>query len=458
MDSPPQLQEQQDGQLFGGKRFQVFVSSTFRDLIDARQQVIQALLSIDCFPIAMEYFPAHYDRQWEYIQPLIKSADYFICIVGGKYGSTDGEGISYTHREYLFALECGVPVAGFYHQEPRKLPADCVEDTDEGKRRLQEFINVVKNRLSKGWKSPEQLSGLVTATILQLSRKPRPGWVRGDSKSIEYLQLKVAHGDAERKISELQEQAARGPIKTYRDYDHAILDVEAAYTRAAKECEESGNVLKIRLMGVCLHKTFPTLRSFIEGNPYRIRIEIRMAIFDKQSVHFSQLDPRWKSLYETFESDLQELCATLEKNANHRNISIKMVRYNHLPNWHGVLINYQYLFLGHCLWNEDGRFTAGQNPYELFVRGTSGEHDYKLRHYIRWFDFCRSEDKREKTEMLLVDTLPSPSQVTTTLVELAEPPRSLLEPTPEPDHKKGRTTKRRPKARAVSKRRSPRRE
>ncbi|MEO1406102.1 MAG: DUF4062 domain-containing protein [Pseudomonadota bacterium] len=40
------------------RRYQVFISSTYNDLKDARQEVSQALLRADCFPAGMELFPA----------------------------------------------------------------------------------------------------------------------------------------------------------------------------------------------------------------------------------------------------------------------------------------------------------------------------------------------------------------------------------------------------------------
>ncbi len=39
------------------KRYQVFVSSTFSDLEEERQEVMQALLELDCMPAGMELFP-----------------------------------------------------------------------------------------------------------------------------------------------------------------------------------------------------------------------------------------------------------------------------------------------------------------------------------------------------------------------------------------------------------------
>ena len=46
------------------KRYQVFVSSTYSDLVDERKHVIQALLETKCIPAGMELFPAASDDQW----------------------------------------------------------------------------------------------------------------------------------------------------------------------------------------------------------------------------------------------------------------------------------------------------------------------------------------------------------------------------------------------------------
>ena len=81
-------------------RYQVFVSSTFADLKDERQKVIQALMEMDCIPAGMELFPAANDEQWEFIKRVIDDCDYYILIIGGRYGSLTSEGISYTEKEF----------------------------------------------------------------------------------------------------------------------------------------------------------------------------------------------------------------------------------------------------------------------------------------------------------------------------------------------------------------------
>jgi hypothetical protein len=50
------------------KKYQVFLSSTYKDLIVEREEVIQALLELDCIPVGMELFPAAADDQWTLIK------------------------------------------------------------------------------------------------------------------------------------------------------------------------------------------------------------------------------------------------------------------------------------------------------------------------------------------------------------------------------------------------------
>ncbi len=82
------------------KRYQVFVSSTFADLKNERQRVIQTLMEMDCIPSGMELFPAMDEEQLEFIKRIIDDCDYYLLIVGGRYGSTDLDGISFTEKEY----------------------------------------------------------------------------------------------------------------------------------------------------------------------------------------------------------------------------------------------------------------------------------------------------------------------------------------------------------------------
>ena len=68
--------------------YQVFVSSTYEDLREERQQATQTVLETSCFPSGMELFPASDDTQWELIKRVIQESDYYIVIVAGRCGVT----------------------------------------------------------------------------------------------------------------------------------------------------------------------------------------------------------------------------------------------------------------------------------------------------------------------------------------------------------------------------------
>jgi len=104
------------------KRYQVFVSSIYADLREERQHVIQALMEMDCIPSGMELFPAADEEQWQFIKRVIDDCDYYLLIIGGRYGSTTPEGISYTEKEYEYAIEKGIKVIAFLHANPEEIP------------------------------------------------------------------------------------------------------------------------------------------------------------------------------------------------------------------------------------------------------------------------------------------------------------------------------------------------
>jgi hypothetical protein len=164
------------------KRYQVFVSSTYRDLQVERMEVITALLELDCIPCGMEYFPAADETQWSFIQRLIDRCDYYVVIIGGLYGSLAPDGRSYTQKEYEYAVSKGIPTLAFTHHDVQKLPRKHRETNTKKKRKLEQFVELVKGHLCKEWRNADHLAGVVTRSLNQLIRtRPRAGWVRANS-------------------------------------------------------------------------------------------------------------------------------------------------------------------------------------------------------------------------------------------------------------------------------------
>lgn len=191
------------------KRYQVFVSSTYQDLIEERIEVIQALLELDCIPVGMEYFPAADDSQWDFIKKLIDESDYYVVIIAGKYGSEDEKGVSYTQKEYNYALNKGIPIISFVHLNIDNLPSSKTEKDKKKIAKLESFKEVVRKKLCKFWTTPQELGAVVSRSISQAKKNyPRVGWVRADSISQtsekEVIQLYKKIEQLEKQLSENQ--------------------------------------------------------------------------------------------------------------------------------------------------------------------------------------------------------------------------------------------------------------
>lgn len=162
------------------KRYQVFVSSTFADLQEERQAVMQALLSLDHFPAGMELFPASDDDQWALIRGVIDDSDYYVLVVGGRYGSTTAEGISYTEMEFDYANLRKKPILAFVHQNPDLIPAGKTDLSDAARAKLRIFRSKVESdRHVKFWTNADDLRAKVIQSIsAETKRNPQEGWVR----------------------------------------------------------------------------------------------------------------------------------------------------------------------------------------------------------------------------------------------------------------------------------------
>ena len=162
------------------KRFQVFVSSTYADLQQERRAVLQTLMEMDCIPAGMELFPAADNEQWEFIKRIIDDCDYYILIIGGRYGSLTAEGISYTEMEFDYAISKGLKVLAFVHEFPDDLTVAKSDINPDLRAKLAAFrARVCQDRLVKLWNNASELPGLVALSLSKTIKiYPAIGWVR----------------------------------------------------------------------------------------------------------------------------------------------------------------------------------------------------------------------------------------------------------------------------------------
>jgi Domain of unknown function (DUF4062) len=175
------------------KKYQVFISSTFSDLIQERQDTIRSVLDLGHISSGMEIFPAADVEQFEYIKKVVDECDYYVLIIGARYGSIDAAGIGFTEKEYDYAVEKKKTVLAFIHGDPGSIPVKKA-DIDPG---LASKLTAFRKKVSTGrlvqfWTSREDLKSKIIVTLAKaFSEFPGVGWVRGDAVASEELLSKI---------------------------------------------------------------------------------------------------------------------------------------------------------------------------------------------------------------------------------------------------------------------------
>lgn len=166
------------------RRFDVFVSSTYEDLIEERKEVTQAILECDCMPVGMEMFPASNLEQWKFIKKVIEKSDFYLIIAAGKYGSIGineaGERMSYTEMEFDYAQSIGKPILAFIVKDITELKSRKVDLDEETRAARDRFLKKVKSgRVVNFYVSKEDLKAKVLLGVTNLKKQFNTGgWIR----------------------------------------------------------------------------------------------------------------------------------------------------------------------------------------------------------------------------------------------------------------------------------------
>ena len=173
------------------KIYKVFISSPYKDLVEERSYVIQAILECNCFPEGMEFFQASNKSSWDVIKKKISECDYFILILAGKYGTVPaGDNISYTEREYFYANSINIPIIPFFYKNIDSLPSGRTEKQQIRRKKLEKFKEaVVTSRQPSFWENSYSLaSAIKTALPATIKEYPSVGYTKTTLENIDNLE------------------------------------------------------------------------------------------------------------------------------------------------------------------------------------------------------------------------------------------------------------------------------
>lgn len=168
------------------KKLQIFISSTYSDLIEERQAAVSAILKAGHIPAGMELFTSGDESQMETIKRWIDESDVFMLILGGRYGSIEpNSSLSYTELEYDYAVKSGTPFFAVVieesalEQKVKKQGSSVIET--ENSEKLKAFRKKVLSRTSAFFKDVQDIRLAVYETISDfLVRHDFTGWVSGN--------------------------------------------------------------------------------------------------------------------------------------------------------------------------------------------------------------------------------------------------------------------------------------
>lgn len=159
-------------------KYQIFVSSTYRDLMEERVKIFESLMSRHIYiPVGMENFEASNRPPWNLIKQRIDECDYMLVIVGDQAGSSGPEGIPFTEMEYDYARQKKIPVVALLKSDISPVASNPKEI--ENARLVLAFREKCKLQIVKYWKDANDLANHAAVAVEALVRNsPKSGWIR----------------------------------------------------------------------------------------------------------------------------------------------------------------------------------------------------------------------------------------------------------------------------------------
>jgi hypothetical protein len=197
----------------------------------------------------MELFPAADEDQFEFIKRIIDDCDYYLLIIGGRYGTLTAKGISYTEQEYEYALERQLKVIALLHKNPDQLPLA----KSEQKPKLRAQLNAFRKKVSKGrlvefWQNEGELPGIVALSLPKTIKMfPAVGWVRADKVSSEELLTEI--NELRKQNALMKEKLAETELGIF------TVSEEKDFSYIYERLDRFENVIVRRLVSVKLEET-----------------------------------------------------------------------------------------------------------------------------------------------------------------------------------------------------------
>jgi Domain of unknown function (DUF4062)/inactive STAND len=143
----------------------IYISSTYKDLIDERAAVKEAILGLGHFPVGMEEYGAADERPLDKCLADVRSSQAYVGIIAWRHGFCPNNGDkSITRLEYEAAEAKAIPRYIFILNDEAAWPRKFIPDEDQP--RIKAFRQMLENdRLAGHFSDKNELARLVTMSL-----------------------------------------------------------------------------------------------------------------------------------------------------------------------------------------------------------------------------------------------------------------------------------------------------
>lgn len=160
------------------KRYQVFISTSGKDMQPERMTLSQTLVGMGFFSWGLEQ---RTPLSTAFARRQIDDCDYMILLLGSQYGEQSVSGVGYMHLEYIYAVTKQKPIIVFMHEDPDSRESCLHDEKPELKNKFKDFRKLLQNEVDQvfTYRSLRDLELSVRFNMSQmLERYPVQGWVR----------------------------------------------------------------------------------------------------------------------------------------------------------------------------------------------------------------------------------------------------------------------------------------
>lgn len=189
------------------KRYHVFISTTEADMHAERVVLSQTLVSQGFFSWGLEQ---RTPLTTAFARRQIDDCDYFILMLGSRYGELSASGVSYMHLEYIYAVTKQKPILVLMYEAPESRAEEFQDKNQEGKVKFLDFRRQLQRErdMVMTFRDLRDLEIAIRHTMPQfLNRYPAQGWIRPNQQQVQ--QLQDENEQLRQKLIQLEQQQPR---------------------------------------------------------------------------------------------------------------------------------------------------------------------------------------------------------------------------------------------------------